>query len=252
MPPKTMSKAAGGRGNVYLFVPNIIGYFRIIFAFVSYYYAYSNWQLMVFFYLLSQLLDAFDGWAARLLGQSSRFGAVLDMVTDRFSTNIVLAILAHLYVEYSMVFWSLAILDYVSHWAQMYSTLLTGMESHKTMNITNPLIRLYYTNKPVLFCVCAAQELTYLGLYVFHFVPAVGSLTYFNVIDVHTAVWWILAVSAPVCAFKNLVNLLQLKMATDSMNEWEAANEANAKNSGGSSPKRGSSPSSAGSKGKTK
>ena len=47
-----MSKAAGGRGNVYLFVPNIIGYFRIIFAFVSYYYAYSNWQLMVFFYLL--------------------------------------------------------------------------------------------------------------------------------------------------------------------------------------------------------
>ena len=29
------------------------------------------------------LLDAVDGHAARLLGQSSKFGAMLDMLTDR-------------------------------------------------------------------------------------------------------------------------------------------------------------------------
>lgn len=34
-------------------------------------------------YGISSLLDAVDGQAARALGQSSRFGAVLDMVTDR-------------------------------------------------------------------------------------------------------------------------------------------------------------------------
>ena len=34
-------------------------------------------------YSVSCLLDAADGAAARALGQSSKFGAVLDMVTDR-------------------------------------------------------------------------------------------------------------------------------------------------------------------------
>jgi hypothetical protein len=35
-------------------------------------------------YVISCLLDAVDGMAARALGQPSRFGAVLDMVTDRW------------------------------------------------------------------------------------------------------------------------------------------------------------------------
>ena len=34
-------------------------------------------------YGISCLLDAVDGPAARALGQTSKFGAVLDMVTDR-------------------------------------------------------------------------------------------------------------------------------------------------------------------------
>ena len=34
-------------------------------------------------YVISCLLDAVDGMAARALGQTSKFGAVLDMVTDR-------------------------------------------------------------------------------------------------------------------------------------------------------------------------
>lgn len=34
-------------------------------------------------YTISCLLDALDGQAARALGQTSKFGSVLDMVTDR-------------------------------------------------------------------------------------------------------------------------------------------------------------------------
>lgn len=34
-------------------------------------------------YSISCLLDAVDGQAARALGQTSKFGAILDMVTDR-------------------------------------------------------------------------------------------------------------------------------------------------------------------------
>jgi phosphatidylglycerophosphate synthase len=42
-------------------------------------------------YGVSCLLDAIDGHAARMLGQTSRFGAVLDMITDRY-INLLLHI----------------------------------------------------------------------------------------------------------------------------------------------------------------
>jgi CDP-diacylglycerol--inositol 3-phosphatidyltransferase len=35
-------------------------------------------------YAVSSFLDVADGQAARRLGQTSKFGAVLDMVTDRY------------------------------------------------------------------------------------------------------------------------------------------------------------------------
>jgi len=43
----------------------------------------DNPRLCTVLYLVSCILDAFDGKMARLLNQSTRFGAVLDMVTDR-------------------------------------------------------------------------------------------------------------------------------------------------------------------------
>ena len=52
---------------------------------------YFNWPLFycVLFkilsvcYILSGFLDAFDGHAARAFNQSTKFGAMLDMLTDR-------------------------------------------------------------------------------------------------------------------------------------------------------------------------
>ena len=44
-------------------------------------------------YCISQLLDAVDGHAARYLGQASKFGAVLDMVTDRYLPTSLFRIL---------------------------------------------------------------------------------------------------------------------------------------------------------------
>lgn len=40
-------------------------------------------KFCTFAYCVSALLDAVDGVAARALGQTSKFGAILDMVTDR-------------------------------------------------------------------------------------------------------------------------------------------------------------------------
>ena len=66
--------------SVFLFVPNLIGYARVVLALVGYAVALSNHHVMFFCYLGSQLLDAFDGLAARKLGQSSQFGARLPRV----------------------------------------------------------------------------------------------------------------------------------------------------------------------------
>lgn len=110
--------------STWLYVPNLIGYVRIITGLAAFMYAFDKSQHGTFFmlYAFSYALDAVDGVAARALKQTSRFGAVLDMVTDRFCTAGLLAVLAHLFQEHPLhyVFIWLMILDIVSHWAQMY------------------------------------------------------------------------------------------------------------------------------------
>lgn len=66
-----------------------IGYTRIILAGLSLQFMSYHPRYCTILYGISCLLDAVDGHAARALGQSSKFGAVLDMVTDRF---VILAI----------------------------------------------------------------------------------------------------------------------------------------------------------------
>ena len=135
---------------VFLFVPNIIGYLRFAFLFAIL-PIYNTHPLLSFtFYGLSQLLDAFDGMAARYFNQSTRFGAVLDMVCDRASNGVMLAILSSLLPQYAWIFLGDIALDLVSHWYQMYVTLLKG-KHHKESKSRWALLNLYYGNKTVLF-----------------------------------------------------------------------------------------------------
>lgn len=70
--------------NVFLFVPNLIGYARVVLAAASLCIMPTHPKACTALYFLSSILDAVDGQAARALGQTSKFGAVLDMVTDRY------------------------------------------------------------------------------------------------------------------------------------------------------------------------
>ncbi|KAG5653975.1 hypothetical protein H0H81_008843 [Sphagnurus paluster] len=70
--------------NVFLFVPNLIGYARVLLAGLSLHFMTYHPKYCTLAYGISCLLDAVDGMAARALDQTSKFGAVLDMVTDRF------------------------------------------------------------------------------------------------------------------------------------------------------------------------
>ena len=102
-----------------------------------------------FLYSISCLLDALDGMAARKFQQSTRFGAVLDMVTDRCATACLLVFLSTAKPALSMIFQLLISLDFASHYMHMYATLvMVGQgQSHKNVSSKNRLMYLYYTNK---------------------------------------------------------------------------------------------------------
>ena len=72
-------------------------------------------------YTVSALLDAVDGYFARLLNQCSNFGAVLDMITDRVTFACLLSALAVAYPTYAAAFQFVIALDFASHWVHMYS-----------------------------------------------------------------------------------------------------------------------------------
>lgn len=107
--------------NVFLFVPNLIGYARVILAGVALYEMPTHPKACTLAYGISCLLDAVDGQAARALGQSSKFGAVLDMVTDRCTTACLLCYLASAYPKWALLFQFLISLDFASHYIHMYS-----------------------------------------------------------------------------------------------------------------------------------
>jgi CDP-diacylglycerol--inositol 3-phosphatidyltransferase len=99
---------------------------------------------------VSCLLDALDGYAARFFNQSTTFGAVLDMVTDRCSTACLLVFLSSAWPRWAIVFQGLISLDLASHYMHMYATLSMGgqNQSHKNVEATrNWVLYQYYHSK---------------------------------------------------------------------------------------------------------
>lgn len=156
--------------NIFLFIPNLIGYSRIILAIVSFYYMPTDYVAASISYLLSGFLDAFDGYAARALNQSTKFGAILDQITDRCALLALLTVLSHFYPKYMFYFQLSMIVDISSHWIHIWVSMMKGKASHKFMDPSaNFILKWYYTSKPVLFTFCAANEIFYAGLYLLHF-----------------------------------------------------------------------------------
>lgn len=156
--------------NVFLFVPNLIGYARVILAALSLYYMESNPKTCTLLYGISSLLDAADGVAARRLGQATKFGAVLDMVTDRCATACLLCFLTTAYPKCAIIFQGLITLDFSSHYIHMYSSLITGSSSHKMVTSdVSWILWYYYNDSRTLFFYCAGNELFFVCLYLMAF-----------------------------------------------------------------------------------
>lgn len=53
-----------------------------------------------------------------------------------------------------------------------YSSVLQGKTSHKFVDLSsNPIMSIYYSNRTVLFFMCAGNEAFYCSLYLLHFAP---------------------------------------------------------------------------------
>jgi phosphatidylglycerophosphate synthase len=154
-----LATAQGYSENVFLFVPNLIGlhfrlrvaappltalrsaraagYARVLLTATSFYYMSTHPKYSTLAYGVGALLDAADGHAARALGQTSKFGAVLDMVVDRCvrprrppylrahrpvrcATSCLLCYLALAYPYWALLFQFLIALDFSSHYMHMY------------------------------------------------------------------------------------------------------------------------------------
>jgi len=127
-----------------------IGYARVVLAIASLYYMPLHPRTCSGLYSVSCLLDAADGIAARRYNQSTTFGAVLDMVTDRCTTSCLLVFLASAFPRWSIVFQGLISLDLASHYIHMYATLTMGSsgQSHKKVDSSRSwILHLYYTNR---------------------------------------------------------------------------------------------------------
>lgn len=90
--------------DVFLFIPNLIGYFRVAAALISFHYMPTNPYITFSWYMASALADALDGCAARYLKQTSRVGALLDMLTDRCATMCLIMILGQFYPRWMVLF----------------------------------------------------------------------------------------------------------------------------------------------------
>lgn len=248
--------------NIFLFYPNLIGYSRVILAIASLYYMPLHPRTCSLLYSISCILDALDGFAARHYNQSTTFGAVLDMVTDRCTTACLLVFLSSAWPRWAILFQGLISLDMASHYMHMYATLTMGGagQSHKKVDSSRSwILHQYYTNKTVLFVCCALNELFFIGLYLLSFSspmlspsllqPTAGAegsstqpaqpiptniftspwsagaleLARANKLDSFWP-WVITGISAPVMALKQFINVVQLVKASKWLAEGDLAN----------------------------
>ncbi|CAF3788145.1 unnamed protein product [Rotaria magnacalcarata] len=214
--------------NIFLFIPNIIGYVRIFLSIASFYFMPTHPIITVLCYLTSELLDALDGHAARALGQSTKFGAMFDMLIDRCSTMCLCFVLAMFYPSWALFFQLWAAIDVASHWLHLHAATVKGSESHKKIDLSgNPVLRLYYTSRKVLFTMCAGNELWFSMVYLLHFGEGPGVITY----DAYTIGLWriILYAVTPIMALKQIISLIHLYTAALDMAAIDEAERARQK-----------------------
>jgi len=212
---------------VFIYYPNLIGYLRIILLLIAFYFATDNYLAFLFFYVLSFGLDVVDGYVARKFQQTSRFGAALDIFTDKLSTPGLLLTLSHLYPTWTFFLTCVLMLDVSSHYFHFYSTLLRGVTSHKIIDPSKKrhiywLLVFFYSYKPYFVWTCLGFESFLVLLYINSFVPSFFAQC-------------LLYATLPSFISKNLVHVSQLLSSVDDIAKYDWDNQTHHANKSPSS-----------------
>lgn len=191
-----------------IYIPNLIGYLRIILTVVALRNYDQPWKFLQY-YGSGFILDGADGLAARLLNQSSLWGAQLDMLTDRCATAALLVTIALQYPSYAGLIVALIFLDGYSHWMQTLAGTCAGTSSHKQAS-RGRLLNLYYW-RPVLTITCFLNEACLLAIYLAAF-PNIMQQT-----RVRSILAAVVMFTAPVFALKQVVSMRQILSAHDTI-----------------------------------
>ncbi|ANQ09493.1 synthase [Plasmodium coatneyi] len=187
--------------SVYFYIPNIIGYIRVILALCGFMICRKNLILFGVLYGTSQILDAFDGWTARKFNQTSVFGQILDQITDRLSTTLLYLLNGNVYDEYIIAIGLIMIADIGGHYFHSSSCAIAGNKTHKKIEKGNRLLKLYY-ERPVVMVICIiAYESFWFAAYMFKVTPKNDVL--------HKIAHYALLGSSPLAAFKMFTNISQ-------------------------------------------
>nr|ASN64461.1 phosphatidylinositol synthase [Eimeria falciformis] len=185
---------------VLLYVPNIIGYLRLVLLGLAALCRGGSWCFFLL-YASSQILDSVDGFAARSLKQASVFGACLDQLTDRLSTCLLYILNAVAYPNYAWVFFCVLLADVGGHWVHFFAATAAGAASHKQVDAAPAILKLYYTSKALMVSSIFFYEGLFLSLL------AAGASTPDSF--ARNAAIVCAATCVPLAAFKTLTNILQ-------------------------------------------
>lgn len=187
------------------YIPNIIGYIRVALVLACLFVPIKQPYILVSLLITAGLLDNLDGFAARYFQQSSRYGAVLDYLTDRITTVIYVKLLTELLPDYAGIFYFLFMVDMASHMARLYIAMWAEGNHHKEITSEFKLLNWYYPKKSVSammgFCT-HSYELFFIMLILIY-----GST---QTDTTYCLFWSIFIISTPGFITKNLVHMLQL------------------------------------------
>lgn len=210
----------GGLHPAFLYVPNLIGYARVILNITCFFTFATNYILTFWLYLTSFILDFFDGYFARKFNQCSTLGVVLDMVTDRTATAGFLMCLSHFYPAWVPLWGSLMTLDILSHWMEMYSAVAKGRHHKDQDESSFFLLRLYYNGPYKIFFAycCIGAEVFYIALYMC--ANGTGPIMFTIGHEIGFYEMWVY-ICFPGWAFKQVVNVVQLFGAAEILAEMK-------------------------------
>eukprot|EP00756_Hemistasia_phaeocysticola_P005411 Hpha_TRINITY_DN13318_c0_g5::TRINITY_DN13318_c0_g5_i1::g.95210::m.95210/K00999/CDIPT; CDP-diacylglycerol--inositol 3-phosphatidyltransferase len=159
----------------FFYLANIIDYVRLALLYFAY---FSSGYMFCAYYVGSYALDAIDGMVARAMGQESRLGYYLDMVTDRISSVLCLYLAARAVsagttfvpaefhdVSVAVLYGCAVAVEVVSHGVVVFMSEVLNVHQKK-MGLDFKIVQLYLGNKWILLWACASFELLGLGLIV--------------------------------------------------------------------------------------